>query len=218
VIPQVTIDAFTTPMGMFRPRLPPSFNAQLRRFIRRCQGNTKTRQSWKGGFSNLGWHSPAWTWETAPPIIRRLLALMQAAVEETIGMALEKRRAPQTNIRLVERSWTAWSVVNRTGDFNLPHIHESSCRDTWSTVYYATTGRGEGGAIRFTNPSSASRSMMVDLDRVGGQGSYVEVQPSAGLLMAFPGWLEHLVLPYQGRHRRTIVAANVGVFRFGTAP
>ncbi|MGE0422738.1 MAG: TIGR02466 family protein [Reyranellaceae bacterium] len=96
-----------------------------------------------------------------------------------------------------------WANVNRTHDYNLLHIHPDS---HWSGVYYVEAGNpSAGGSIQFTDPRPMARAMPVpgfNFDRA------LTVTPASGLMLLFPSWLEHWVMPYDGSQERISIAFN----------
>jgi uncharacterized protein (TIGR02466 family) len=96
-----------------------------------------------------------------------------------------------------------WANINRTHDYNLSHVHPDS---HWSGVYYVDAGdAGSGGAIQFTDPRPMARAMPVpgfNFDRA------LTVAPISGLMLLFPSWLEHWVMPYDGTRERISIAFN----------
>lgn len=114
----------------------------------------------------------------------------------------------------------SWATVNRHGDYNLMHCHPHS---DWSCVYYVDSGdepkegskaTEKSGCLSFLDP----RGSLVENSRVGiGQeklyrkmfgSSSISLTPSTGLLVFFPSWLLHTVLPYYGDKPRISIAAN----------
>lgn len=110
-----------------------------------------------------------------------------------------RERAPGTSVFKVY----GWANVNRTHDYNLLHVHPDS---HWSGVYYVDAGdAGSAGAIQFNDPRPMARAMPVpgfNFDRA------LTVTPASGLMLLFPSWLEHWVMPYTGTRERVSIAFN----------
>ena len=98
----------------------------------------------------------------------------------------------------------AWANVNAAGDFNRPHRHGTA---HWSGVLYLKTPKeNEGGKIAFHDPRSA-----VGILPTPGTpfGESVAITPKPGMMLVFPGWLEHMVWPHRGTEPRITIAYNV---------
>ena len=103
-----------------------------------------------------------------------------------------------------------WANVNDHGDYNASHIHSNS---HWSGVYYVDIGkpissRLRNGAIEFLDPRSAVG--VYDYPTFTSSGKQT-IQPETGLMLLFPSWLRHTVLPYYGKSARITVAFNLRV-------
>jgi uncharacterized protein (TIGR02466 family) len=103
---------------------------------------------------------------------------------------------------------TGWANVNEYGDYNRTHIHSNN---HWSGVYYVDIGQPTAslvpnGAIEFLDPRPAVG--VFDLPGVTASGTWT-IQPETGLMLLFPSWLRHSVLPYFGEGTRITVAFNL---------
>ena len=103
-----------------------------------------------------------------------------------------------------------WANVNEYGDYNASHIHSNS---HWSGVYYVDIGKPipplvRNGAIEFLDPRPAIG--VFDYPTFASSGKWT-IQPEAGLMLLFPSWLRHTVLPYYGESARITVAFNLRV-------
>lgn len=126
------------------------------------------------------------------------------------------------------QSWTtkwaqqSWAVINRKNDYNIPHCHPAS---EWSSVYYVDAGdkfevtdpdrrKGFSGRIQFMDPRGSLMESCKRLNTVGNfydemYGPYnITLIPYTGLLVFFPAWLMHQVLPYQGDKPRVVISTN----------
>ena len=174
-------------------------NAQLRDSIlahaRRHPGTDLTNVG--------GWHSEPETLEFCGNAGQRLIRHLDAMIKEaTLRLYAEFARPPQ---RL---SWilSAWANVNRRGDFNQLHTHPGA---SWSGVYYVDHGESnpdaDGTAIHFSiqtrhAPISSSPSF---------SASKVVFKPEPGLMILFPSYVRHPVLPHRGDRPRISIAFNV---------
>lgn len=105
---------------------------------------------------------------------------------------------------------TGWANVNEYGDYNRTHIHSNN---HWSGVYYVDVGQpmasvGPNGAIEFLDPRPAVG--VFDLPGITATGTWT-IQPEVGLMLMFPSWLRHSVLPYYGEATRITIAFNLRV-------
>ena len=106
-----------------------------------------------------------------------------------------------------------WFHVTRHGGFVINHIHSMA---SWSGVYCVTPGetpddKPESGVLRFHNPHYYS-NMFLDPGNARLRPPYhhgtwsFRLQP--GLLILFPSWVPHEVLPFYGNDERITVAFN----------
>jgi uncharacterized protein (TIGR02466 family) len=118
----------------------------------------------------------------------------------------------------------AWfQTSNRYGRHGI-HTH-GNC--SWSGVYYVDvdpdaaahpTLGAHNGATRFHGPySTFLAGAHQDVGNVYLQDGVLDVAPEPGLLVLFPSWLPHEVLPYDGARDRVIVSFNA-VLQGGGAP
>ena len=105
-----------------------------------------------------------------------------------------------------------WANVNRNGDYNSAHHHAN---DQWAIVYYVACGEREpgramNGKLELRDPRPATPFVRATFPGFTfGQGILIEPEP--GLLVGFPGWLEHFVHPFFGRGERISLAINVRI-------
>jgi uncharacterized protein (TIGR02466 family) len=103
-----------------------------------------------------------------------------------------------------------WANINEYGDYNRTHIHSNN---HWSGVYYVDIGKpdqsvGPNGAIEFLDPRPANG--VFDFPGVTATGTWT-LLPEPGLMLMFPSWLRHAVLPYYGESSRITIAFNIRV-------
>lgn len=155
--------------------------------------------------SNVGgWHSDTRFFERDVPCVRVLLGRIRI-------MSIELTRAlmaPGNYGFRVE----GWANVLRSGQYNSVHVHPNS---TWSGVYYVNGNPVEPGTA---NPFSG-KIELID-PRPGASASYTTenilqrrflYSPTAGAMLVFPSWLQHMVHPYFGAEARVCIAFNVTV-------
>lgn len=149
-----------------------------------------------------GWHSAngqlEFLGELREPLFQRMLLMVNDA---TTRLTTEVGR-PSIAIR-----WTflAWANISEAGSFNTMHTHPGM---TWSGVYYVDTGDTPGqsdtGILRFMDPSPGSAaSFLPFLAR-----AFPQIQPVSGLMVLFPSYLPHSVLPHRGSRPRISIAFN----------
>ncbi len=105
---------------------------------------------------------------------------------------------------------TGWANINEYGDYNRTHIHSNN---HWSGVYYVDLGdpspsAGPNGAIEFLDPRPAIG--VFDFPGITATGTWT-LLPKPGLMLMFPSWLRHAVLPYFGERARITIAFNIRV-------
>jgi uncharacterized protein (TIGR02466 family) len=190
---------FARPLPSHRWSDGSELNAQLRESIlehaRRHPGKARTNVG--------GWHSEPGTLEFCGTAGKRLIRHMNEMIEEaTLRLYAEFSRPPQP------LSWvlSAWANINRRGDFNQVHTHPGA---TWSGVYYVDRGESnpdaEGTAIHLYDPRPARTNIFFpELS-----ASNVLFKPEPGLMILFPSYMPHDVLPHRGDHPRISIAFNV---------
>lgn len=107
----------------------------------------------------------------------------------------------------------AWANVMRDRGYNRIHNH-AGC--SWSGVYYVALGERDAsvpgnGQIEFVDPRLGVDAVALPGEPFGGTFT---VDPEAGLMLIFPGWLQHFVNPFYGAGERISVAFNIRI-RFG---
>lgn len=102
----------------------------------------------------------------------------------------------------------AWAMVMRHGDHALVHDHAEA---HFSVAYYPDAGDADlalypdSGKLTFVDPR---RGGMV-VPGVDLFPSQFAIAPRPGLLVVFPGWLQHFVQPYRGGRPRVSISCNV---------
>lgn len=95
---------------------------------------------------------------------------------------------------------TGWTVINRPGDYNVPHNHAANLLS--GALYLSVPEGMKGGAIVFQDPrlnlnaheTEGTRRLNV---KPPWMSPSISVQPSTGEILVFPSWLNHWVEPYQ---------------------
>jgi len=149
-----------------------------------------------------GWHSANGNLEFLGELREALFQRMLAMVNEATGRLAGDRGLPSIAARW---SFLGWANTSETGAFNTMHTHPGM---TWSGVYYVDTGDSPGqndsGILKFMDPSPGSAaSFLPFLARATPQ-----IQPVAGLMLLFPSYVPHSVLPHRGSRPRISIAFN----------
>lgn len=103
--------------------------------------------------------------------------------------------------------YNAWFNINGKGDYNLLHNHHGSII---SGVYYPFAEKDMGN-IEF-HRADDMQYYMPTLQKYNQFTSEKAVyKPETGLLLLFPSWLKHQVLPNKSNKERISLAFNYGV-------
>lgn len=193
---------FATPIFTFDDAGDPELDRELvRRMVSESESSPGVARSNSGG-----WHS-------VPDLSQRPEAcyqdLMRRVVSRVQTTFFELARGQDEAVGLRYRLGVqAWAMVMRQGDHTLVHDHVES---HFSVAYYPDPGDAELA----THPDSGKLTF-VDPRRGGTVIPGVELFPSQftiapqpGLLVVFPGWLQHYVQPYRGSRPRVSISCNV---------
>lgn len=144
-----------------------------------------------------GWHSGLDFFNWGGQDVAQLTHWVQQGVGEM------SRECLRGKLQGAEVTLFGWANVLFDGGFNKVHDHGEY---TWSGVYYVDKGDAgddpNNGILEFIDPRSGVAEAMKKV---------VRIQPTAGGLVIFPGWLKHYVLPYRGSDPRISVAFNVKI-------
>ncbi len=157
--------------------------------------------------------SPGGGWHSAPDLTQRREACYEdvlRGVVACVGAAF--RDLAQDQGPAVDRRYRfavqAWATVLRHGDHLPVHDHADA---HFAAVYYPHAGDADLAMF----PDSG-KLCVVDPRRGGTAVPGVELFPSqlaiaprSGLLVVFPGWLQHFVHPYRGGRPRVSISCNV---------
>ena len=138
------------------------------------------------------------------------LKILSQAIEVAYRSLCRSLAPEQPELEKHTFNLTGWANINRSGDFNRIHSHGGV---HWSGVYYVDDG-GSGsngpddGQLELLDPRHLSAVTPTPGFPLSNR---VMVQPEPGLLVLFPGWLEHWVTPYKGKAERISIAFNLVV-------
>jgi uncharacterized protein (TIGR02466 family) len=154
--------------------------------------------------SNIGgWHSDGDLLRWPGAAVETLADWVSQGCQQMI----EQSRNPAFSISL-KTSFSCWANVSGKGAYSSMHNHNPAL---FSGVYYVDPGepaapQSKSGLIEFMDPR-------VLAGPVPSQAFHppVLLQPKAGMMLIFPGWLMHFVHPYQGSGQRISIAFNLRV-------
>ena len=159
--------------------------------------------------SNVGgWHSPSDLLERPQPCFQALGKLMLAGFREVL------RKQAEAQGKVVDPAMriggSAWAMVMGPGDYSQPHHHGDA---HWAGVYYVDVGDqppetpAPAGFLSFLDP----RGPLKGGDPLELFSTRQDLRPVDGLLVFFPGWLQHHVHPYKGVRKRVSISCNLVV-------
>lgn len=146
-----------------------------------------------GRTNRSGWNSnemdvleqPVWT---------PLRQLVHAACATALGEMGRGGRAFQLQ---------SWVNLHDRGGFNFLHMHEAALL---SGSFYLKVPAGSG-ALCFRDPRPGVLHGIIKGSVANGHAD-VHLQPSPGLLVLFPCWMEHYVEPHESDEPRICIAFN----------
>ena len=193
---------FSTPVFTFRDPADADLDRELtQRLVHESEHAPGIARSNSGG-----WHSVPDLSRRTEPCYQDLMHRIVARVQT---MFLELARAQDTNMDLRFRFGVqAWAMVMRHGDHTLIHDHAEA---HFSVAYYPDAGDADlamypdSGKLSFVDPRRGGTV----IPGVQLYPTQFTVQPEAGRMVVFPGWLQHFVQPYRGGRPRICISANV---------
>ncbi len=153
-----------------------------------------------------GFHSDSKLMNRSEPEILMLREMIGVAVKEYIDRYFKDNCAePPKDLKI--RMW-GWGINMREGDGNSQHVHPDA---KISGVYYPVIPSGQlggskakpGGAIMFSDPRPRAH-----MNPVQNQITEIVVPPEPGMMILFPSYYEHAVIPFRGPGVRTCIAFN----------
>lgn len=155
----------------------------------------------------MGWHSdrnlhvdpedPDMQWLVKKISIKTVQTLQRITGAET-----------GVDVRLRE----LWANINDSGGWNVPHVHPVS----WAGVVYVTGAAGDDPEKK--TPGDLKEGDTVFLNPVAiatmfGQKNFSNYSASPGVMLLFPGYLSHMVVPHAGPEQRITFAFNIDMLR-----
>jgi uncharacterized protein (TIGR02466 family) len=152
-------------------------------------------------------------WHSLPDLTQRqdacYLDLMHRVVAHVQSAFIELAREHDAAVDLRYRfAVQAWAMVMRHGDHTLVHDHTDA---HFSVVYYPDAGDADletfpdSGKLCFVDPRRGA-SVIPGVELYPTQFA---IEPRTGLLVVFPGYLQHFVQPYRGGRPRVSISCNV---------
>jgi uncharacterized protein (TIGR02466 family) len=198
---------FPTPLFVYDVPNVEDMNCELGERLRaEAQASPGVRRANVGG-----WHSSPDLALRPDPCYRAMMKLIVDHVSATHSKIVStKGVAPSPPWGFAAQ---AWAMVMRDGDYTIAHDHGEA---HWSTSYYVDAGDADldrtpdSGALAVLDPRRSGRPIP-GLE----SGSTFTIRPRTGMLVVFPGWLQHYVHPYRGTHPRISISCNVTMSPMG---
>ena len=161
-------------------------------------------------------------WQSEPDMLSERWG--GAAAISVVQLALATGSRYSLDLKMTDTprfEWTAdmWANVSGAGASNNWHVHPQAF---WSAVYYVDDGYDgsddpeAGGELvlqdpRFPMNRMFSTELVFRSPDGKPQAHTSSIRPQSGMLIAFPSWLYHKVMPYQGSVTRISLAINMTV-------
>ncbi len=146
-----------------------------------------------GRTNRQGWNSEDMTVLGRPEFID-----LQPVIRSSCSRALEEMGQGKAQFSL-----QSWINMHDRGGFNFSHMHEDSLL---SGTFYLSIPAGSGQFV-FRDPRPGVIHAAVKGAVPNGHAD-VHLTPSAGLLVLFPGWMEHYVEPHGNDEPRIALSFN----------
>jgi uncharacterized protein (TIGR02466 family) len=188
---------FGTQLFLRSQFLDPATNAGLEKAVRaRAAVQPGVRVSNTGG-----WQSTPDLFDWQEPEVLKFAAELDRAIQQFVSFG---QPAP-ASLRIHR---AGWANMNRAGDYNSLHHHP---QQHLAAVYYikASPLGSQGapdGLLELRDPRPAAGYC--------GQPTLfsahpVRIAPEPGMLVIFPGWIDHMVHPHHGPEERISLAINI---------
>jgi len=155
--------------------------------------------------SNVGgWHSPADLALRTDSCYRAVMKLIVDHVGATQSKVVAAMGLTPSPWRVAAE---AWAMVMNNGDYTIAHEHGDA---HWSSTYYVDAGDADpermpdSGALAVLDPRRGGRPIPG-----ADPGSTFTIRPRTGMLVVFPGYLQHYVHAYRGTRPRIAIACNL---------
>ena len=145
-----------------------------------------------------GWHSDSDLFRRSEPALKQISQIIVNCARAVIVRTSQKK---PTQLRC-----EGWININPKGGYNVPHDHSGYL---WSGTYYVRVPTVEGsrsGNIEFIDPRNN-----VSANAQGTFKTKHRINPRDGMLIIFPGYLNHWVYPNEQDEDRMTIAFNVNL-------
>ena len=154
--------------------------------------------------SNVGgWHSENIIEEQHPEFQKLLVEIRKYIFTYQSKIGFKKE--------LESIIYDGWINFNEKNDFNMWHIHAMNDL-VFSGAYYIKVDDPQSGPIQFRHPLAPYLGVMWKDEqleiRTASNGSTIEIFPEPNLLLVFPSWLQHTVLPNNTNSTRISMSFN----------
>lgn len=146
-----------------------------------------------GRTNRSGWNS-----QDMDVLERPVWAALRQAVQSACAAALGEMGRSGQPYRL-----QSWVNLHDRGGFNFLHMHEASLL---SGSFYLQVPAGSG-ALCFRDPRPGVTHGSLKGSVPNGHAD-IHLEPSSGLLVLFPSWMEHYVEPHESDQPRICIAFN----------
>lgn len=193
---------FATPVMVFKVDDVDELNRELAtRLLAESETRSGLRRSNTGG-----WHS-------TPDLSQRpdecFQTLMRQVARHAQIVLHEVARARGQTLPVPYRvGLQGWAMVIGPGGYSVVHDHAHA---HWSVVYYVDAGDADlaahpqSGQLVLLDP----RRAVADISGVDLFPTHFGIQPVTGMLVFFPGAIQHYVHPYRGTRPRVSISCNV---------
>ena len=197
---------FTTPVLRQPTGLLPEEMTEICDFLIALRDGAKGEAKSNRG----GWHSSGNLFSPDYRQFPKLREAVTSALFNYIGEIFNFRGE-------IQLALTGWTVVNRSGDYNVPHNHAANLL---SGALYVSVPEGmKGGAIVFQDPrlnlnAHETEGMRKIKLLPPWMNPNISVSPVAGEVLVFPSWLNHYVEPFQAANPddvRVVISFNATV-------
>ncbi len=193
---------FATPVDVYQLDELAELNPQLTRRLSQEASSVASIER-----SNVGtWHSAPDLCQREESCYQRVVEAMLARVRSTFDQMLLERGEPLD--QPFDYAVHGWAMVATDGGYVALHDHVEA---HFSVAYYPDAGDADSerdplsGLLAFVDPGHGRMS-------VAGREinpSTFTIRPRTGMLVIFPGWLQHYVHPYRGGRPRVSLSFNV---------
>jgi len=143
------------------------------------------------------------------PAIRDLSLFIEDAILDLYHDLWQFQQGTHDSIEVKANIVESWYHITRYGGYHDYHDHHTS----WSGIYFLDVKEchTKNGSMRFYKPFSTSQKIEGDVGLSWASNDTIELLPSSGEVLFFPGFLPHAALPYFGKSHRIAIAFNITI-------